>query len=152
MAISVNPVTNDDREQWEALYHGYAEFYQVPMNDEILDTVWGWIHDDSNPFFGLLAKDENGKALGLMHCRQMASPLRGALVGFLDDLFVSPDVRGKGVVEAMYNALNILGKEQGWPFVRWITAENNYRGRAVYDKLSDKTHWVTYQMTVEEEI
>ena len=152
MAISVNPVTNDDREQWEALYHGYAEFYQVPMNDEILDTVWGWIHDDNNPFFGLVAKDENGKAIGLMHCRQMASPLRGALVGFLDDLFVSPEVRGKGVVEVMYEALNVVGKEQGWPFIRWITAEDNYRGRAVYDKLSDKTHWITYQMTVEEEI
>ncbi len=152
MTISVNPVTNDDREQWEALYHGYAEFYQVPMNDEILDTVWGWIHDDNNPFFGLVAKDENGKAIGLMHCRQMASPLRGALVGFLDDLFVSPEVRGKGVVEVMYEALNVVGKEQGWPFIRWITAEDNYRGRAVYDKLSDKTHWITYQMTVEEEI
>ena len=90
MAISVSSPDRADRNDWEALYHGYAEFYQVPMNGQILDTVWGWIHDDSNPFFGLIAKDENGKALGLMHCRQMASPLRGALVGFLDDLLKSP--------------------------------------------------------------
>jgi ribosomal protein S18 acetylase RimI-like enzyme len=118
------------------------------MNDEILDTVWGWIHDAGNPFFGLIARDENGQALGLMHCRQMPSPLRGALVGFLDDLFVIPQARGQGVVEALYQSLNALGKEQGWPFIRWITADNNYRGRAVYDKLSEKTHWVTYQMAV----
>ena len=149
MTVSVHPLMDDDREQWEVLYHGYAEFYQVPMNDEILDTVWGWIHDDDNPFFALIAKDENGKALGLMHFRQMASPLRGALVGFLDDLFVTPEARGQGVVEELYAALNRLGKQQGWPFIRWITAENNYRGRAVYDKLSDKTHWVTYQMQIE---
>ncbi len=149
MSVSVHPLVDDDREQWEVLYHGYAEFYQVPMNDEILDTVWGWIHDDDNPFFGLIAKDENGRALGLMHCRQMASPLRGALVGFLDDLFVTPEARGQGVVEELYAALNQLGKQRGWPFIRWITAENNYRGRAVYDKLSDKTHWMTYQMQVE---
>ena len=149
MSVSVCPLMDDDRGQWEALYHGYAGFYQVPMNDQILDTVWGWIHDDDNAFFGLIAKDENGKALGLMHCRQMASPLRGALVGFLDDLFVTPEARGQGVVEELYAALKQLGKQQGWPFIRWITAENNYRGRAVYDKLSDKTHWVTYQMQVE---
>jgi len=149
MAVSVNPVAPDDREQWEELYYGYAEFYRVPMNEQILDTVWGWIHDADNPFFGLIAKDQTGKALGLMHCRQMPSPLRGALVGFLDDLFVDPEARGQGVVEELYVALNRLGKQQGWPFIRWITAENNYRGRAVYDKLSDKTHWVTYQMTVE---
>jgi ribosomal protein S18 acetylase RimI-like enzyme len=148
MSVIVNPVSLDDRKQWEVLYHGYAEFYQVPMNEQILDTVWGWIHDDSNPFFGLIAKDEKGKALGLMHCRQMASPLRGALVGFLDDLFVTPEARGQGVVEELYAALNRLGEQQGWPFIRWITAENNYRGRTVYDKLSDKTHWVTYQMTI----
>jgi ribosomal protein S18 acetylase RimI-like enzyme len=84
-----------------------------------------------------------------MHCRQMPSPLRGALVGFLDDLYVHPEARGQGVVEALYEALNELGREQGWPFVRWITAENNYRGRAVYDRLSEKTHWVTYQKTIE---
>ena len=148
MTISVSRLQADDRDEWEVLYHGYAEFYQVPMNDQILDTVWGWIQDDDNPFFGLVAKDETGKALGLMHCRQMASPLRGALVGFLDDLFVSPDARGQGVVEKLYAALNELGKQQGWPFIRWITAENNYRGRAVYDRLSEKTAWVTYQMAM----
>ena len=149
MTVTVSNLASEDRAYWEVLYYGYAEFYRVPMNDEILDTVWGWIHDQSNPFFGLIAKDEQGRALGLMHCRQMPSPLRGALVGFLDDLFVFPDVRGQGVAEALYAALNDLGKQQGWPFIRWITAEDNYRGRALYDRLSEKTHWVTYQKAVE---
>ena len=149
MTLTVGPLSAGDREQWGRLYHGYAEFYQVPMNAQILDTVWGWIHDTDNPFFGLIAKDETGKALGLMHCRQMPSPLRGLQVGFLDDLFVDPKARGRGVVEQLYAALNQLGKQQGWPFIRWITAENNYRGRAVYDRLAEKTHWVTYQMKID---
>jgi ribosomal protein S18 acetylase RimI-like enzyme len=145
----VSRLRQQDRPDWELLYHGYATFYQSELNQRILDTVWGWIHDDGNPFFGLIARDAGGKALGLMHCRQMPSPLRGALVGFLDDLFVHPEARGQGVVEALYDALNELACEQGWPFIRWITAENNYRGRAVYDRLSTKTHWVTYQKAVE---
>ena len=149
MTVTVTNIESSDRTDWERLYRGYADFYQVPMNKQILDTVWSWIHDTENPFFGLIARDAEGRALGLMHCRQMPSPLRGALVGFLDDLFVEPEARGQGVVEQLYTALNRLGREQGWPFIRWITAENNYRGRAVYDKLSEKTHWVTYQMTVE---
>lgn len=148
MTLTVCKPEASDRAQWEVLYQGYAEFYQVPMNDEILDTVWGWIQDANNPFFGLVAKNETGDCIGFMHCRQMPSPLRGAQVGFLDDLFVSPDARGQGVVEALYEALNQLGREQGWPFIRWITAEDNARARAVYDKLSDKTHWVTYQMSM----
>jgi GNAT superfamily N-acetyltransferase len=148
MTPTVTYISPQDQAQWQTLYHGYAEFYQVPMNDEILDTVWGWIHDETNPFFGLVAKGEAGNALGLMHCREMASPLRGALVGFLDDLFVTPDARGQGVVEALYESLGTLARERGWPFVRWITAEDNHRARTVYDRVAEKTAWVTYQMAV----
>jgi GNAT superfamily N-acetyltransferase len=149
MTTTVNRLQAGDRAEWELLYHGYATFYKTLMTDQILDTLWGWIHDDDNPFFGLIARDADGRAVGLMHCRQMPSPLRGAVVGFLDDLFVEPDVRGQGVVDVLYEALNTLGKQQGWPFIRWITAEDNYRGRAVYDRLSEKTHWITYQKAVE---
>lgn len=145
MKIAVTQIKTEDRADWETMYHGYAEFYQVPMNDEILDTVWSWIFDETYPFYGLIAKNESGDTVGFMHCREMPSPLRGAKVGFLDDLFVKAEARGQGVVEALYGALNELAKDQGWPLIRWITADNNYRGRAVYDKLADKTHWVTYQ-------
>lgn len=148
--LSVTDMSQEDREQWKVLYRGYAEFYQVPMNDEILDTVWGWIYDGANPFFGLIAKDEAGSALGFMHCREMPSPLRGKYVGLLDDLFVAPHARGQGVVEALYDALRKLAREPGgWPFVRWITAEDNYRGRWVYDRVAEKTGWITYEMAVE---
>jgi len=136
----------DDRLRWEELYRGYAAFYQVPMDQEILDTVWGWIHDDKNAFYALLAKDGEGCAQGLMHYREMPSPLRGKRVGFLDDLFVDPATRGSGVVDALFAELQQQCLQHGWPLIRWITADNNYRGRAVYDRLANKTHWVTYQL------
>jgi len=149
MKITVKHPLESDKKDWERLYRGYAEFYNMPMEQSTLDTVWSWIHNENKDFFGLLAKDESGQTLGLMHCRAMASPLRGAEVGFLDDLFVTPEARGKDVVEALYAELNTFGKQQGWPFIRWITADNNYRARCVYDKLSEKTAWVTYQMSIE---
>ena len=149
MKIVVSELCLQDRPEWEALYYAYAEFYKVPMDQDILDTVWLWIFDQDNAFYALVAKDDTGCCLGLMHFRAMPSPLRGKLVGFLDDLFIKPECRGKGVVDALYQALNNDAADKGWPFIRWITAENNYRGRSVYDKLSDKTQWVTYQMPVE---
>lgn len=149
MTVKVTALQQSDRAQWELLYNGYAEFYKMPMTPQILDTVWGWIFDTRNPFFAMIAKNEAGTALGLMHFREMPSPLRGAVVGFLDDLFVGPNVRGSGCVQEMYKALNSFGKGRGWPFIRWITADNNYRGRASYDKIATRTHWLTYQMQVE---
>jgi len=149
MNINISKLDEADKEQWEKLYHEYANFYNMPMNETILATVWSWIFDTKNPFFALIAKDKNGEILGFAHCREMPSPLRGAVVGFLDDLYVRPEARGSGCVQALYEGLNDIGKEMEWPFIRWITAENNYRGRASYDKIADKTHWLTYQMPIE---
>ena len=149
MNIKVKALHSSDRQAWESLYKGYAEFYNMPMTEETLNTVWQWIFDPHNRFFALIAKDEWDNGIGLMHYRAMPSPLRGAEVGFLDDLFVDPDCRGKGVVELMFERLKQEAQAQNWPFVRWITAEDNYRGRAVYDRVADKTHWQTYQMNTD---
>ena len=37
-----------DKENWSKLYNGYADFYKAPMNTEVLETLWGWIHDDKS--------------------------------------------------------------------------------------------------------
>ena len=151
MSIVVKKLNEADKGDWQNLYRGYAEFYNMPMEQTTLDSVWSWIMDDDKEFYGIIArdaKDENKQALGLMHCRSMASPLRGSYVGFLDDLFIVPEARGKKVVEALYAKLNRIGAQQGWPFIRWITAEDNYRARNVYDKIADKTAWVTYQLPI----
>ena len=148
MKFSVSSLEKHDRGQWEELYHKYAEFYSMPMNAEILDTLWSWIFDGENSFFALAAKTDAGEVAGIAHCREMPSPLRGAHVGFLDDLYVKPEYRGAGCVQDLYNGLDELGKSRGWPFIRWITAEDNYRGRASYDKIAQKTQWLTYQMSV----
>ncbi len=148
MKITVSKLKENDREQWQALYYSYAEFYNMPMDQGILDNIWSWIFDENNKFFALIAKDQNNQTVGLMHFRAMPSPLRGSHVGFLDDLYVNHSARGTGAVDSLFQSLNDFAKEQGWPFVRWITADNNYRGRAVYDKIAEKTQWVTYQMPV----
>ncbi|MCK5811113.1 MAG: GNAT family N-acetyltransferase [Cocleimonas sp.] len=149
MKITVSALSNQDRDAWEKLYYAYADFYHMPMDSTILDTVWSWIFDPNNPFFSLIAKNETDEVLGFVHCREMPSPLRGSVVGFLDDLYVKPEYRGTGSVQALYEGLKKLGKEKNWPFIRWITAENNYRGRASYDKIAEKTPWLTYQMPIE---
>lgn len=148
MTIQVRALRADERAAWESLYYGYAAFYEVPMNPQILDAVWGWIFDAGESFHCIVAENAEAELVGLMHFREMASPLRGARVGFLDDLFVTPAARGEQVVEALFAGLDAAAREHGWPLVRWITADNNYRARRVYDKVSVLTHWRTYQLDV----
>ena len=63
MKIIVSGLHENEREQWEKLYYGYADFYSSPMDAAVLDTIWSWIFDKYNPFFGLIAKNEAGDAL-----------------------------------------------------------------------------------------
>ncbi len=147
-AITVRDISSDDLADWRRLYNGYGDFYKVGMSDETAATVWSWLHDPQHPVSGLMAFDNDDNAIGLAHFRDMPSPLRGATIGFLDDLFVDPDSRGSGAADAILEKLAEIGKTRGWPTFRWITADDNYRGRGFYDRVSHKTHWVTYQYDI----
>ncbi len=77
----------------------------------------------------------------------VASPLRGAEVGLLDDLFVDPERRGLRAVEALLLAFDGIAAEEGWPVVRWITRDNNYRARGLYERPSHRSNLITYKVT-----
>ena len=94
-----------DKEQWEDLYKGYADFYKVEMNNKILQTVWNWLHDKNHEVDGLVY-EVDGNIVGLAHYRRMPSPLRGQDIGFLDDLFVDPKYRGQKIGEKLINKMN----------------------------------------------
>lgn len=146
MTFSIQPPSETDRGDWERLYRGYAEFYRVPMDERILQTVWDWIFDPGREFYCIMARDSGGAGVGLMHYRAMPSPLRGAVVGFLDDLYVEPAARGGGVVNSLFDELKAQARRHGWPVVRWITRDNNYRARSVYDRVATRTDWITYEL------
>lgn len=144
--VSIRPVRADDRSQWDTLYQGYADFYKVTQTPEMRETVWSWLLDETKESRGLLAVSPDGNVLGLTHFRPFARPLSATTGCFLDDLFVSPDARGLGIADALIEAVRGIAAENGWSVVRWITAENNYRGRGVYDRVASKTNWVTYDI------
>jgi len=145
---TIRPVQSSDRTQWDELYAGYAQFYRVNQTAEMRDTVWSWLHDARHETCGLVAEDSDGKLVGLAHFRAFARPLSATTGCFLDDLFVAPDARGGKVADALLHRLQAMAQEKGWSVVRWITADDNYRARAVYDRLAAKTHWVTYDIKV----
>ena len=146
MSITIRPVEQNDRAQWNVLYQGYAEFYKVTQTQDMRDTVWSWLFDDAHETEGLVAVDDKGLLIGLTHFRPFARPLSATTGGFLDDLFVTPASRGSGAARLLIEAVAQVGKQRGWSVIRWITAEDNYRARSLYDKVADKTKWATYDI------
>lgn len=145
MTVEVRPVAAADRAAWDALYAGYAAFYKVTQTDAMRDTVWGWLMDPGQAVTGFVAVLE-GQVIGIAHARAFARPLSASTGGFLDDLFVSPDARGTGAAQALIAAVVAEGRARGWSVIRWITAGDNARARAVYDRVAVEGPWVTYDI------
>lgn len=137
-----------DREGWQRLYAGYADFYHNPLTPERTETTFGWLMDPAHVLCGLVAEADDGALVALAHFRDMPSPLRGATVGFLDDLYADPEWRGAGVAAALIRAIEVIGRERGWPLFRWITREDNFRARGLYERVAQRTDWVTYEHAV----
>lgn len=146
MTVTVRRLADGDRAAWEGLYAGYAEFYRVTQTPEMRARVWRWIFDPTHEVEAFVAEDDGGHILGLAHFRAFARPLSASTGGFLDDLFVTPGARGQGAADALIDALAAEGRARGWTVIRWITAEDNYRARAVYDRMAERTKWVTYDI------
>ncbi len=148
MPLTIRAIEQADRPRWEQLYEGYATFYKVAQTPEMRARVWGWLHDPDHETRGLVAADSDGRLIGLAHYRTYARPLMAAKGGFLDDLFVDPAARGSGAADALIGALKDMAPSEGWSVIRWITADDNYRARGVYDRVAERTRWVTYDIKI----
>ena len=116
----IRKLEEKDKENWVKLYNGYADFYKVPMNTGILDTIWGWIHDEAHDVNAICFELE-GKIVGIAHYRTMPRPIKGQYIGFLDDLFVEPEFRGQKIAQKLIGHLKSLSKANNWDGIRWIT-------------------------------
>jgi GNAT superfamily N-acetyltransferase len=135
----------EDLERWRELFKGYADFYQIDQTDAAAALVWSWIHDPASPVECLLVVGADGP-VGLAHYRPFPRPASATIGCYLDDLFVDPAVRGSGAADALLGELRRLARDNGWSVVRWITADDNHRARAKYDRYATRTMWVTYDM------
>ena len=134
-----------DKEQWKRLYRGYAHFYQVTISEQILETIWDWLNDTNHDLNALVYEIDNS-IVALAHYRRMPSPLRGKYIGFLDDLYVDPQFRGKKIGEKIIKSLNEISKERNWGLIRWITRNDNHNAKSLYDKVAKKSTWEVYEL------
>lgn len=146
-ATTIRAVEPGDRDQWERLYRQYAEFYRVSMDDAIQECTWSWLMAPEHPEEGIVAVLETGEVVGLAHYWPFPKPLLGKDAGFLDDLFVAAAHRGQGVGRSLVAEISSIAHERGWPLVRWITAQDNEVAQQLYDRVSQETAWITYDLT-----
>jgi len=141
----IREIRLSDKEEWEILYRGYAEFYKTNMNNKILQTVWEWLNDINHELKGI-CYEADSKIVGLAHYRKLLRPLKGKYIGYLDDIFVNPEYRGQKIGEKLLNKIKEISKANDWNLVRWQTDEDNLTAKKLYDKIATKTKKNVYEL------
>lgn len=145
--VKVRHLKSNDYTNWLDVYRHYADHYNVPLSESGITATWSWLIDDDHPSNCIVA-EINLSLVGLAHYRAMPSPLKGKNIGFLDDIIVTPSERGTVVAKLLFDELKIIGRREKWDIIRWITKDDNYRARSLYDKLASKTDWNMYEMSM----
>jgi len=134
-AFTIRTPGSGDRAQWEPLWQGYLEFYKSSLADGVTELLWQRILDPAHEIRGLVAEADGG-LVGLVHYFPHAHTWYADPVCYLNDLFVSPSLRGGGIGRALIAAVVAEANRQGWAEVFWHTQQDNAVARALYDKVA----------------
>ncbi len=142
--MTIRPIGAADREAWGQLFRDYGVFYETSFDDTVLAGVWTWLMDVAHPVSAFVATD-GGTLVGFAHYRGAPDTFTAADGWFLDDLYVAPSERGKGLATDLIDAVAAACTAQGGGTLRWITAASNTTAQRVYDRIAKRTTWVTYE-------
>ena len=143
--FSLAKLTADDRNDWQRLFQGYLDFYEMTWDEPAFDRAWSAFGRDEQVH--VLGAKIDGRLVGITQFLEHASTI-GADVCYLQDLFTDPATRGQGVATALINAVVDVARANGCNRVYWVTRESNLTARRVYDNVAVNSGFIRYQIAI----
>ena len=140
---AVRPAEARDYGRWRELFDEYTRFYEREPDEAIARHVWSRIMDAKAPVFAAVA-EVDGRVVGMTNYLLHESTGTASPVCYLQDLFVDPAIRAKGMGEALIDFVLAEMKRNRWQRVYWATRETNYRARGLYDKYTPHSGFLRY--------
>ena len=142
-----------DRDQLESildLIQGYQAFYRAKGDRERNRRHFGQLVG-ANDLGALIGCWEDGRAVGFTTLYFLPSSITAETSCMLNDVFVHPDFRGKGIARLLFKAAALCALAKGFPQIEWLTQRQNVTAQRLYDSLPQKrTEWFGYTAETEE--
>jgi GNAT superfamily N-acetyltransferase len=144
--IEIRAARADEIEEMLPLILSYCEFYEVEPDEDGIRRMFDTLIGDPNQGAVFIARDDD-RAVGFATLDWKWSSLKGARIGYLEDLFVHPEARGKGIADALIGICADRCRELGMPAMEWLTAPDNLRAQQVYNRTgADSDTYVEYDL------
>lgn len=148
MPVVITPLHAGDHDEWLELWRGYLEFYETELGDRITEATYARMISAASDIHGAIARDEAGRAVGIVHWLTHAGTWTTSEYVYLEDLYVAADARGLGVGAALIEHVRGWADQQGADKVYWLTAETNARARVLYDRIATRTGFIHYEVSI----
>ena len=139
----------EDRPQLVELIKGYFAFYRTPFPaaskiQSLLDLL------EQDPGLGVqLVADAGGRLQGFASLYACLDTLLADRILVMNDLFVDPSVRNRGVGAALFDASLAYAMAHGYARLDWVTAGDNHDAQRFYDRHGGRRGpWVSYSATL----
>jgi GNAT superfamily N-acetyltransferase len=149
VSIDIQRVGEADLADLLPLMRGYSDFYDVdPPDQALLALSLALIEDPQSEGIQVIARGaEDGIAVGFATVYWMWSTSRAARIGVMNDLFVDPAARRRGVGEALIAACLDLVRARGAVSLQWQTALDNHTAQALYERVGGiRESWYDYHL------
>jgi GNAT superfamily N-acetyltransferase len=147
MTLTIRAIEEKDKDQWLKLWAGYLEFYKSTISPEQTELTWKRLINNELKMFGFVAESEEG-IIGFTHCLFRPSTWTETEYCYLEDLYVDPIIRGKGVGRSLMEKVFELAKEKKSKRVYWTTQEFNKTARVLYDSITPVSEFVQYRLPI----
>ena len=136
--LQLRKATETDVPQILAFIRALAEYEREP--DAVVATEAGLLRDGfgPRPFYECLMADWDGKPAGFALWFYNYSTWTGSAGIHLEDLFVYPDLRGKGIGKALLAQVAAVAHERGCQRLQWQVLDWNTPAIEFYQSLGGR--------------
>lgn len=147
MTVEIRDATPSDRRDFLALWQGFTDGYNLALAPGVTEFTWSRLMDPGSPLTARLACVD-GVPLGFaIHQHHPSTWVMGD-DGYLEDLYVAPQARGRGLGRALIEDLVALGRARGWRRLYWLTEITNASARRLYDSFCENDGHIRYRMAL----
>lgn len=127
------------------LIRAYQEFYEVPDIDDAENESFFSQFGEHNPFGCQFLYRVDGRVVAFATVYFTFASTIAKKIGVMNDLYVAPDMRGKGIGRALINCCLDFVLSKGAFRLEWVTAMDNHVAQGLYDSLNtSKKPWLFY--------
>ena len=132
MSLEIRAALAADKQRWFILWQGYLNFYKTELSTEQSELTWQRILDQEFNMKCAVVVDD-GIIVGFTTYSLQNSTWSEGGHCYLEDLFVDPAMRGKGVGRALIEYVKSYAIENNCSRLYWNTDEDNATARKLYD-------------------